>query len=99
MTPCPLVILRWHDAHAGGHEQYDVASVPHAPLVIETVGWLLRDDEAGVSVASEMLEGGNYRAYTFVPRGMVVKVVPIIKPRAKRAKKEKPVEALHSDQL
>ena len=79
-----LVIVRWNDAHAGGHEQYDMASVPHSPMVIQTVGWLLRDDAAGVSVASETVEGG-YRSYTFVPRGMVIEVKPI---KPKRKKKE-----------
>jgi hypothetical protein len=83
-----LVAVRWTDAHAGGHEQYDVASVPHAPLMIETIGWILRDDTAGVSVASEFLpETSNYRSYTFIPRGMVVEVREIgPKARAKRGK-------------
>jgi hypothetical protein len=86
-----LVRVRWNDAHAGGHEQYDVASVPHAPLVIETFGWLLRDDDAGVSVASEYLpETSNYRSYTFIPRGMVVEVKDIA-PVRRAARKAKPI--------
>ena len=85
----PLVIVRWNDAHAGGHEQYDSASVPHAPIVIETVGWLLRDDETGVSVASELLDSGNYRSYTFVPRGMVIPPIKEVLPK-KPQRKSKP---------
>lgn len=81
-----LVILTWKDAHAGGHEQYDLSSVPHSPLIIQTIGWLLKDDMEGVSIASEMLEGGAYRSYTFVPRGMVVNVSPVIKTRKKKEK-------------
>lgn len=81
-----LVILRWSDAHAGGHDQYDAASVPHAPLIIETVGWLLREDGVGVSVASELIDGGYCRSYTFVPKGMVISVTPVIKPRKSRKK-------------
>ncbi len=92
----PLVIVKWNDAHAGGHEQYDIASVPHAPMVIQTIGWLLREDEAGISVASELLDSGNYRSYTFVPKGMVVSVTTVNSPtQSKRRVRQvkPPVEA------
>ena len=78
---------QWTDSHGGGNEQYDASSVPHAPLIVETVGWLLRDDQAGVSVASEFIpETTNYRAYTFVPRGMVLEMKAVGVPRARRKK-------------
>lgn len=87
-----LVVVRWTDAHAGGHEQYEMASVPHSPCIIETVGWLLRDDAAGVSVASEFLpETSNYRSYTFVPRGMVLETIPITQRAARKVRR--PIQA------
>ena len=76
-----LVICRWSDAHTTEATQYAPTDIPHAPLVIETVGWLLRDDQAGVSIASERIDGTQFRGYTFIPRGMVGDVNPIIKPR------------------
>ncbi len=81
-----LVKVRWSDAHTTEATQYAPSDVPHAPLVIETVGWLLRQDEAGVSVASERVGSDAYRGYTFVPAGMVVSVTPIVKPRVRKPK-------------
>lgn len=85
----PLVTVRWNDAHTTEAAQYAPADVPHAPLVIETVGWLLRHDTSGVSIASERLDNSQYRGYTFVPAGMVVSVTPILKSR--KRKNEVPV--------
>ena len=84
----PLVIVRWNDAHTAEATQYAVADVPHSPLVIETVGWLLRDDDAGISLVSERLDNAQYRGYTFVPRGMVVEGREVTRPRRKRAPKQ-----------
>lgn len=84
--PNELVLVRWNDAHSGGTEQFEASSVPHAPMIVETVGWLLRQDGEGVSVASELIDGATYRAYTFVPAGMVISVTPVVKPRKKRGR-------------
>jgi hypothetical protein len=82
----PLVTVKWNDAHTAEATQYAPSDVPHAPLVIETVGWLLREDASGVSLANERLDNTQYRGYTFVPAGMIVSIAPIVKPRIKRAK-------------
>jgi hypothetical protein len=84
----PLVTVKWNDAHTAEATQYAPSDVPHAPLVIETVGWLLREDASGVSLANERLDNSQYRGYTFVPAGMIVSITPIIKPRPKRARSE-----------
>jgi hypothetical protein len=46
-------------------------------VIMETVGWLLKNDPRGVSVVCEaFLDEGvrSYRGHTFIPRGMVLAV-------------------------
>ena len=83
----PLVRVEWLDAHESTLQHTD-SDIPHAPLRIETVGWLLRDDDLGVSLAGERIPGENpvnYRAVSFIPRGMVVRVVPVLKTRKRKS--------------
>lgn len=86
-TELPLVLVTWHDAWINETPVTveDVAA-SHKPEVIRTLGWLLRDDDTGVSLANEHY-AGTYRGRTFIPRGMVVSVVryTLTKPRTKRA--------------
>lgn len=49
----------------------------HQPLAIETVGWMLKNDLVGVTIAGECCGDGDYRNVTFVPRAMVTAVVAI----------------------
>jgi hypothetical protein len=73
----PFVEVEWLDAWASAAEDFDVA-VHHKPWENRTRGWLVRDDESGVSVSPERSPkaGGGwvYRGHTFVPRALVVKV-------------------------
>jgi hypothetical protein len=84
----PLVIVRWKDAHGSATASYSEHAFPHEPKVMNTVGWLLRDDEIGVSVVAEYCEDRDdetpFRGLTFVPRGMVVEVGYVVKPRKPR---------------
>lgn len=75
MTP-PLVIVTWHDANATATEVYTKAK-HHAPAVLLTVGWLVENDERGVSLCCERNQDDAepwYRGHTFIPKGMVVSV-------------------------
>ena len=75
MTP-KLVIVSWNDAQATATRVY-VKERDHVPTVMHTVGWLLDQDDRGVSVACERFEEDgqwSYRGHTFVPAGMLIKV-------------------------
>lgn len=80
----PIVVVRWNDAQSSATKVYtENETAYHAPIVMETLGWLLKDDDAGVSIVTEVFseEGLNYRGHTFVPRGMVIEVIHLpIKP-------------------
>lgn len=73
----PLVVLTWNDACGSATQIFDEAR-DHRPTVMTTVGWLLKADAVGVSIACERYaedEGKDaFRGCTFVPKGMVVKV-------------------------
>lgn len=60
----------------------------HKPAVMQTVGWLLLENDIGVSVCCERdTVDGSYRGRTFIPRGMIKSITdfpPKRKPRAKR---------------
>ena len=83
----PLVIVEWLDANATQLSSFEEHEIPHAPMTAQTLGWLLRDDEKGVSVAGEFFETDKtWRSVTFVPRGMVVRVRSVGRsPRGSRA--------------
>lgn len=84
-----FVTVTWLDAWAEGVDDATVDNVheKHKPVEMETRGWLLKDDDVGVSIFYERcLSPLSYRGRTFIPRGMIVKVedFPTIKPKRVR---------------
>jgi hypothetical protein len=68
---------------------FDSKDVDHKPYRFTSVGFLVRSDEIGISLAGEIGEDGRYRDHTFIPRVMVVDewvIGPLTKPRRKKAK-------------
>lgn len=58
--------------------QADVSryDVNHAPMRLNTYGWVLRSDTTGVSIAGEWSSSDRtYRSTSFIPRPMVVEEV------------------------
>jgi hypothetical protein len=86
-----LVKVTWLDAHgSAANVVYDIDEIPHAPIECTSYGILLKDDEVGVSIASEQVGVDTYRGYSFVPRGMLSRVEVVIKPKRKRVPKTVP---------
>lgn len=85
--PLPLVVVVWDDAWVRADEPLvlNEVSASHKPMTVHTIGWLLMEDERGVSVANEFYEE-TYRGRTFIPRAMVRTVTKfaLAKPRKKR---------------
>lgn len=94
-----FVIVEWHDAWADNEEfvKTDKVDENHKPAVIETAGWLLVDNEVGLSIFNERApQEGCWRGRTFVPRGMLVSLerVKLTKARAKSKRiRQTPSEA------
>lgn len=74
-----LVLVEWNDAwgDTDGFATMHGIQQTHHPMQVQTIGWLLQDDEVGVSLANEQsIADGTptYRGRTFIPRAMVVEV-------------------------
>lgn len=86
-----LVIVRWLDAWQD-QENFTTAHgivATHAPLPVETLGWLIQDDDVGISVANEQSTSDGqavFRGRTFIPRKMVESVsnFNLTKPRTRK---------------
>ena len=78
----------WNDAH-GSDGTISVHEIDHKPYVYTTVGYLLRSDEIGVSIAFEKSEDGKFRDITFIPRAMIIKEFSISPKSPKRSRHAK----------
>lgn len=93
-----LAIVTWHDAWAD-QDNFSTAHgliQTHDPMVVRTLGWIIADDEKGISIVNEksIEDGvGIYRGRTFIPRAMVQKVEEfrLSKPRVKKEPNERSV--------
>lgn len=88
MDKVPIYGCVWEDAH-GSDGTISAHEVDHKPYIFTTVGFLVRSDNVGVSIASEQGEDGKFRDITFIPRKMILKEFPISPKR-----KPKPVETI-----
>lgn len=79
-----LITVRWNDAHGSTALSYSLDELSHRPMVMDTVGWLLREDQEGISMANEYCpEDKTWRGVNFIPRGMIVEVKPVLRKRAR----------------
>lgn len=74
----PVAVVLWGDAHENT-EPMDEEDIEHAPKIQATVGWLIRQDETGITLATEYgEEDGELRTVNFIPAGMAVSVKVIV---------------------
>lgn len=88
MKALPLICVVWDDAH-GDSVMFDEHDVQHKPYRFTSVGFLVRSDEVGISIAGEIGEDGRLRDHAFIPRAMVVTewlIGPLRQPRRQRSK-------------
>ena len=71
----PAVAVHWLDAHMTD-EQLRPDEITHKPARQVTIGFLLRDDAVGVSLAVEYNHDDptDVRTTYFIPRGMIRRV-------------------------
>jgi hypothetical protein len=83
-----LTIVYWDDAWQD-QENFTTAHgirATHAPMLVETQGRLVQDDETGISIANERSTQDGvevFRGRTFIPRAMIKDVLTynLVKPR------------------
>ena len=69
------VIVTWNDAH--GHDgECELGRLDHKPYLTKSVGWLLRTDDIGVTIAMDLFpdEATAFKNSAFLPYGMVVDI-------------------------
>lgn len=78
-----FVVCLWDDAWIDANEPMNMIDVEtkHKPLRIKTTGWLLKDDDMGISLAAERYLDATqhdvFRTFTFIPRAMIVSITPV----------------------
>ena len=90
-SPLLLALVEWNDCKELGHGvTLGDISASHMPEVINTLGWVLKDDEVGISIANEFYDE-TYRGVTFIMRVNIRKVTPYMlsKPRTRKIPEEK----------
>lgn len=77
MIKLPLVLVTWNDANTGNDDVVTSDNVVayHKPTIVSTLGWLLRDDEKGVTLVNEYYDE-FYRGRTFIYRPMIISISP-----------------------
>jgi hypothetical protein len=76
-----LAVVTWDDAWSAGIELLTAKDIDekHKPAVMETLGWVIKEDIAGVWVSSERcLDPGetSFRGHTFIPRSLITTIRP-----------------------
>jgi hypothetical protein len=79
----PLVLVRWQDAWFDADQQD--AEDWRNDYLVQTVGFVVRQEPDLVSIAQELLpEGDGYRAVTHIPRGIIFSMMPLTNLRRER---------------
>lgn len=67
-----MVSVEWADAHGGNGSWTAVGDVEHEPRTVHTVGWLVKRDELGYTVAQSYDPGAEALDHTlFIPAAVV----------------------------
>ncbi len=73
-----FVAVRWADAHSSGSvTEYSEHELPHRSALYTTYGFLLRQDDTGLTLATEHSDEHTYRGVSFIPAAMVVEIRPL----------------------
>ena len=93
----PLVIVVWDDAASSSIEVITDENITkyHVPTIIKTIGWLVMDDDKGVSLCNESYyeyqgDQPQFRGHTFIPKTLVRSITPfnLSRPRRKKVPNE-----------
>lgn len=80
--------VEWEDAHWDSGEM-GREDIIHMPILYVSVGILLRDDDGGVTLATDVAASGTFRGLNYIPPKMITRKwrVGKLEPRPTRAKK------------
>jgi hypothetical protein len=84
----PIACVIWDDAHMSLDEytQDEITRDIHVPARVQSYGLMIRDDAAGITLATDEGADAKFRKVNFIPRGMIVEVVSFGSPKRKRTR-------------
>jgi hypothetical protein len=90
-------VVWWDDPQATAAEVVNAANIDtaHQGAPIVTIGWLLKQDNQGVTICCESLGGGDYRGATFVLAPLVRKIQVLRRERGKNVGRVREPSAQH----
>ena len=84
-----LALVVWEDANTGGDDAVSLDNVDafHEPTIVHTLGWVLKQNEKGISLVTEFYDS-TFRGRTFIPGKNVLDVIPynLTKKKARNAR-------------
>jgi len=91
--------VTWEDAWCDGVDDVTFENVgdKHKPVLMITRGWVLIDNDIGVSMFYEkQADSTSYRGRTFIPKGMIKSIEDFPRIRKRKPKPLKQQEPLSS---
>ncbi len=73
------VLVVWLDAWQEQNEVTTADAEAHRGYETHSVGYLVSDTEAGVTLAMDAFPGhpNHYKTHAFIPAGMLVEIIPL----------------------
>ena len=87
----PFVAVRWADAHGSSTTEYAEHELPHRAAHYTTYGFLLRQDDTGLTLATEHSDEHTYRGVCFIPASLVVETIALTLTKKRALKVPAPV--------
>lgn len=67
-----LVVIEWGDAWVHGPwDDHESSKAKAKPVIVYTVGWMIKKDAKGVLVAAQIAGDTQFANQSFIPRGMI----------------------------
>ena len=88
-TKLKFAFVLWNDAHSpGATDVYNISNIDavHGHKQIITSGWLLKDDDIGITLGAEYCGENDFRGITHIPRSMVADITLSNPTKPKRKK-------------
>lgn len=74
----PLAKVLWGDAwNQAGWKTEKWVEENHEPAMVENVGYIVKQDRSGVSLAQGVSDDVSFLGIMFIPRGMIKKITKI----------------------
>ena len=69
------VIITWEDAWSNNKAYFNPKSIiEEGPCMVTSIGFVIRDNKAGISLAHEDFGSDEYRSIQHIPRAMIRKI-------------------------